>query len=389
MHNRNPIVDNLRGLAMLGVVGIHCGALVQQSATPWPGLYVLCEVLTRFAVPAFFAVSGYGLFRSYPLEQPLRYGAFLRGRLRALVLPYAVWSWFYLVWFQDPGWRAWWWNWPHMLYEFAYGKFCYQLYFMVILFWFYVSLPLWRKLVAWLDGGGRARLWGGLTALTAVQLVLFHINATWWRYPAWMKEYPRLITALHERMSWCPLLYMVVFVLGALAARHEATLRAWLQRNLLPCIALFLAAAAAMLARVSHLRDAGQDIWTAAPQVHQLTPEGLLYTVAFLLCASAMLERLEAHQSPLLSPLAYLSRHSMVVYMVHPVFLDGIPLWLAALAAPAALDGQTVATTPNALSVHIPLLYTATVLFSLAFAQSMSNWGRRFPLLNLLLTGKQ
>ena len=47
---------------MLGVVAIHVGDLVMQSGTPWNWLYLLCEVLSRYSVPTFFFISGYGLF---------------------------------------------------------------------------------------------------------------------------------------------------------------------------------------------------------------------------------------------------------------------------------------------------------------------------------------
>jgi len=373
---RNSVVDNLRGLAMLGVVGIHCGALVRESATPWPWLYVLCEVLTRFAVPTFFAVSGYGLFVSHPLEKDFDYLRFMRSRLRALVLPYTIWSILYLMVFQEIGLSPLAWNWQHMLYEFAYGKFCYQLYFMVILFWFYVSLPLWRKLIALLDGGTRLRLFSGLAVLAAAQLILFHINEVWWTYPGWMKNFPRLVTAIHERMSWLPLLYLFIFVCGALAARHETALRTILRRHLGFWAVLFAAGVAVMLAKLHQRLAAGENIWDAAPHIHQLTPEGLFYTICCLLFFSACFERMEKIRSPLLAPFNMLSRHSMTVYLAHPFFLAKIPSW-------------TLLFFSASCKINLPALYVFVVIFSLCSAALVEKFSRRVPLLALLLTGKK
>ena len=53
---RNTIIDNLRGICMLGVIGIHIGslALAPNNFT----LYLLLEILSRYSVPSFFFISG-------------------------------------------------------------------------------------------------------------------------------------------------------------------------------------------------------------------------------------------------------------------------------------------------------------------------------------------
>lgn len=93
---RNIIFDHLRALSMLGVVAIHVGDLVMQSGTPWNWLYLLCEVLSRYSVPTFFFISGYGLFYSHPLEKPLEYRSFIKKRFKSIGIPYVVTSLFYM-----------------------------------------------------------------------------------------------------------------------------------------------------------------------------------------------------------------------------------------------------------------------------------------------------
>ena len=61
MTERNRTIDKLRGICMLGVLGIHTGSLALMCASPNPHLYMLLEILSRYSVPAFFFISGYGL----------------------------------------------------------------------------------------------------------------------------------------------------------------------------------------------------------------------------------------------------------------------------------------------------------------------------------------
>ena len=93
MSNRN--VDRLRALAMLGVIGIHIGPFVFASSTPRLDLFLLFQVFTRFAVPSFFFISGYGLFCNDALHRPFHYFNFIKKHLITVGLPYFVWSFFY------------------------------------------------------------------------------------------------------------------------------------------------------------------------------------------------------------------------------------------------------------------------------------------------------
>ena len=97
---RNNIIDNIRGLCMLGVIGIHVGslALTPNNFT----LYCFLEVLSRYSVPAFFFISGYGLVctdKTLLTGGSLNYLDCLKKRLRGAGLPYLSWSLFYLAYF--------------------------------------------------------------------------------------------------------------------------------------------------------------------------------------------------------------------------------------------------------------------------------------------------
>ena len=100
MSNRNIVVDRLRALAMLGVIGIHIGPFVFASSTPRLDLFLLFQVFTRFAVPSFFFISGFGLFCNDALHKPFHYFTFIRKHLVTVGLPYFIWSFFYIAMWQ-------------------------------------------------------------------------------------------------------------------------------------------------------------------------------------------------------------------------------------------------------------------------------------------------
>ena len=146
MPERNQIIDDLRGICMLGVIGIHVGSFVLEAPYPNSFLYMLLEILSRYSVPAFFFISGYGLFCQYRPETTIAYLPFLKKRLQSVGLPYVIWSLFYLLYFSAvmPGCINW--QPANILFLLFYGLACYHLYFMVILLWFYFTFPLWHKL---------------------------------------------------------------------------------------------------------------------------------------------------------------------------------------------------------------------------------------------------
>ena len=86
MTERNRTIDKLRGICMLGVLGIHTGSLALMCASPNPHLYMLLEILSRYSVPAFFFISGYGLFCHYKPGTELNYREFIKKRFQRRAL---------------------------------------------------------------------------------------------------------------------------------------------------------------------------------------------------------------------------------------------------------------------------------------------------------------
>ena len=70
---RLPAIEYIRGISMLGVIGIHVGS--QYLMNPMANLHLVAmfETVTRFAVPIFFFISAFGLFYNLDMNKPIKY----------------------------------------------------------------------------------------------------------------------------------------------------------------------------------------------------------------------------------------------------------------------------------------------------------------------------
>ena len=385
MSERNLVVDRLRALAMLGVIGIHIGPFVFASSTPRLDLFLLFQVFTRFAVPAFFFISGFGLFCNDALNKPFHYFNFIKKHLVTVGLPYFVWSFFYIAL----------WQWEDMyrpdrsfsisvlIVKFLLGEGCYHIYFMVILLYFYVSMPFWRWLVRRVSEKSTTGIAASLAVLAGMQILLYQWSATYWNYPPWTQGHAMIIRLLNERMNYLPLFYGFIFVLGGVCAIHEKKIRTLLQEHFTSSLGLFLLSCAVLVWKFKQYVLAGiplEDI--PARYLTQLTPEGLLYTVCWLLFFSAALEKLERaiatekKSERRRSLLDVLSEYSMIIYLIHPLFLYYWLQWFQLL-------GFSIAQVP------VVLFYVLVLITSLIAGIIIHKLAKKCKPVGLLLLGRQ
>lgn len=412
---RNTIIDNLRGICMLGVIGIHIGslALAPNNFT----LYLLLEILSRYSVPSFFFISGYGLActdKGLLSGSRLNYIDFMKKRLRGAGLPYLSWSLFYMLYFWlilPPGFVSW--NPLHVAYVLFFGLGCYHLYFMVILLWFYASYPLWRRLL-------RIIIHQSIPFML-VLLFIFQLAFNWWT------THPGLNTAgwsvlaknfFDYRLNYLPLHYLLIFISGGLAACYWEKFIALLRRyNAMVCIIFAASVAWDVQSCYEAVTVKGYTLIDLANTYHQLSPQGLCYTVGSLLFFCLALDWLErraqakAHteapnalqsipqaashtEAPLggschrkvtergsLTNLLYkaistLSTYSMLIYFVHPLLLD----WLS-----SAYNHFGIIMTVK----KVALSYVLLVLGSLALSILLTKAFEKCSTAKLLFTGKR
>lgn len=378
---RNTIIDNLRGICMLGVIGIHIGslALAPNNFT----LYLLLEILSRYSVPSFFFISGYGLActdKGLLSGSRLNYIDFMKKRLRGAGLPYLSWSFFYMLYFWlilPPGFVSW--NPLHVAYVLFFGLGCYHLYFMVILLWFYASYPLWRQLL-------RIIIHQNIPFML-VLLFVFQLAFNWWT------THPGLNTAgwsvlaknfFDYRLNYLPLHYLLIFISGGLAACYWQKFIALLRKySAIVCLIFAASVAWDVQSCYEAVTIKGYTLIDLANTYHQLSPQGLCYTVGSLLFFCLALDWLErkAQAKGSLANLLYkaisiLSAYSMLIYFVHPLLLD----WLS-----SAYNHFGIIMTVK----KVALSYVLLVLGSLALSILLTKVFANASTLKLLFTGKR
>lgn len=378
---RNTIIDNLRGICMLGVIGIHIGslALAPNNFT----LYLLLEILSRYSVPSFFFISGYGLActdKGLLSGSRLNYIDFMKKRLRGAGLPYISWSLFYMLYFWlilPPGFVSW--NPLHVAYVLFFGLGCYHLYFMVILLWFYASYPLWRRLL-------RIIIHQSIPFML-VLLFIFQLAFNWWT------THPGLNTAgwsvlaknfFDYRLNYLPLHYLLIFISGGLAACYWEKFIALLRKySAMVCVIFAASVAWDVQSCYEAVTVKGYTLIDLANTYHQLSPQGLCYTVGSLLFFCLALDWLErrAQAKGSLTNLLYkaisiLSAYSMLIYFVHPLLLD----WLS-----SSYNHFGIIMTVK----KVALSYVLLVLCSLALSILLTKAFAKCSTAKLLFTGKR
>lgn len=350
---------------MLGVIGIHIGSQYLTNPTPNVHLVALFEIATRFSVPIFFFISAFGLFYHLDPAAPFSYGNFLQRRARTVLVPYLVWSVFYIlhytVLFRDPMLL----NIRAIVKYLFFGFASYQLYFLVILLWFYLLMPLWIWLVR------------RMTRCRLVFLLLFQIFFNYWSsfiFNPYGITNPYLQALMVNRLNYWVLHYVFIFVLGGWLALHWEDFRRFITMNWHGIVFFFVASWAAItgyyywLLSVRHYTPLG-----AINIAHQLCPVGVIYTLAASLFFFAFftLQRYPARLNPIFS---LLGRHSYFAYLVHPLFITYLGLLFERT--------KLVMTAPRAL-----LFYVSVAVLAILSAILARRLGTRFPIVNLLTIG--
>ena len=392
---------------MLGVIGIHIGslALAPNSFT----LYLLLEILSRYSVPSFFFISGYGLActdKGLLAGSTLNYIDFMKKRLRGAGLPYVSWSLFYMLYFWlilPPGFVSW--EPLHVAFVLFFGLGCYHLYFMVILLWFYGTYPLWRKLLRIIIHHNHAFM--------LVLLFIFQLLFNWWTTHPGVNSSTWSVLAKNffdYRLNYLPLHYLLIFIGGGLAAVYWEKFLALLHKYAAGVILLYLASIGwDVYSCYDAVKSKGYSLLDLANTYHQLSPQGLVYTIGSILFFCLALDWLErkannatdiaslrdtANIAPLegscrrkategcapaallYKAISVLSAYSMLIYFVHPLLLD----WITS----AANYFGIIMTVKK-----VTLAYVLLVCGSLALSVLLTRLFAKCSTAKLLFTGKR
>jgi surface polysaccharide O-acyltransferase-like enzyme len=363
-------IDYIRGIAMLGVVGIHTGSMSLSNPHVNIHLFALLEIVSRFSVPIFFFVSAFGLFLSQDLSIPFAYTTYVKRRLRSVFIPYIVWSLLYMIHatLLSGDWTIW--HISILIQYLFFGLASYQLYWLVILLWFYLFMPLWR----WMLKGILTHPLSTLPTLLLMQIVFNYYSS----YLIVTTEHSHSLVdlLLQYRLNYWVLHYVFIFLFGGYCAQNYQEIKQWLRHSKILIVAFFISTLVLMLFFYYFLLfglhyTPEQAVNTA----HQLSPIGILYTFAstlfLLLCFQSY-----SLPKPAANLLRALSTHSYAVYLVHPFFLYYLNELLGRL--------NLLFTAPVTIG-----FYVVVIMLSLTFGRGVKALSRPYPFIGLLLTGSR
>lgn len=187
-------LDFTRVIAMLAVITIHVTStyITRHSNTLILGMNLafLLNQVTRFAVPLFILVSGVSLGLK---GESGSFGAFLRGRLVKIGIPYAVWSALYLLYQNHSDLSAL--SVRSVFRTFLLGQAAPHLYFIVIIFQLYLLVPLLKR---WVKRAPCASLLGSFLISYGIQKLFYFLKYDvdwipdlirpylWMLFPTWI-----------------------------------------------------------------------------------------------------------------------------------------------------------------------------------------------------------
>lgn len=220
-------LDFVRAFAILAVVTIHVTAdatvQLQSGSTAWQG-YVALNKLSNFAVPVFLFLSGLVLFYRYDGDWGAKQAAVFYGRrLRQILIPYLLWSFFYYVYNQGfNGLAAIRVDLSDFASKLLWAETSYHLYYIVIIVQFYILFPLLMTLV------NRSRI---MRLALAPLGIAVQAGAYW--YGQWVGPIP-------HKPSLC-ITYFALFCIGGAIGLHYKAFASWLKRHVWWIIVLALA----------------------------------------------------------------------------------------------------------------------------------------------------
>ncbi len=353
---------------MLGVVGIHIGSqYLTNNPTANLELLALFEIVTRFSVPIFFFISAFGLFYHLNLDEPFSYKSFMKRRFKTVLIPYLVWSLFYILLYTVMNHTL------VLLHPLNFGGIIffglasYQLYFMVLLVWFYVLMPLWIYMVRRMN-----LLWFGV--LFAAQMA-FNYYSSYIMNPYGIEnEFVKAIFVY--RLNYWVLHYVFIFVLGGYLAVHYDKFKLFMQQHLNGIRLFGLITLVGLVAYYYYcIFYNGMNAEGAINTAHQLSPAGLFYTVGatIFLFAEFQYGVLAKHGREFFS---VLGRHSYFIYLAHPVAITFLTMLMAKF--------NIVFT-----ALHSIIFYWCVIILTLIAAGIVRKIGdAKYPLLNELTIGR-
>ena len=325
-------LDPIRAVTALCVIGVHVtsGTLIFYYTALGVELQGAAVTALHFTREIFLTLTAFVLAYGYA-HRPFAFATFWRKRGAGVLLPYVVWSLFY-VWFAVPHlpiarWLG------SAAYATLTGSASYQLYYILLTLELYLILPAFLWLLARVE----RRPWTVLAVSFAAQLALLYLD---YRYiqagPLSRTAFGRWANAWQDRLLF---MYEFPIMLGGVAALHRDRVRAFALRH------GRWAVAALVVGLSVHWLHYGA--WMAADPrgltyaISALQPTMLAYGLAVTLFLYWLACRWAARAAPGEAPRGFrfwqaISNASFGIYLVHAFILSSLVLPSLAPLLPTA-----------------------------------------------------
>lgn len=312
---KNLALEYMRILGMLAVLGIHVGSLIVETAGFSKILFFLYEVFSRYGIPIFFFISGFGLFAKLDTHKPFDYPRFLRHSFLRLLLIYMFWSALYFFHYSNfAGCSIF-----YMLREYfcalvlGYGGF--HLYFLLLLIIFYLLMPLWLRLLKLINN--KPSLY--LPLLIIGQLFFNYFMLRYFKFHTGLKFFDNIYTF---QLNLIVFYYLSTFMLGAYIGNNQAKSKAWLSAHRQCIYAVFGLSLANLIYSTWDLFYIRQfSMMQVTFTLHQLSTQGFLYCTAFIVASFTWFSSVDLENWPHKKFWGFLAGASDIVYFSHPLFL--------------------------------------------------------------------
>ena len=354
---------------MLGVIGIHVGSQYLMNPVANAHLVAVFEIVTRFAVPIFFFISAFGLFYNLDMSKTFDYKNFMQRRFKTVLIPYLTWSFFYII--HDN------WHYGYGLPDISYllkliflGLSKYHLYFLVILLWFYLLMPLWIKIVKNISPKE-------MIALLIVQIIFDYFSSYSTTLNNLIYSLPEnsfLRDLLYWRLNYLVLHYIFIFLLGGYLAVHIDKFFDFIRNNRITIgLAFILSLISLMTYHYILIFIQKLPLEAAVNTAHQLSPLGIIYTITASIFFFTLFSFAKFSEN-VKSILSILGKHSYFAYLFHPFIITYLTLILQ-------MSGR-IMTAPIAI-----IYYFIVLLLSMFIANKFRNLGTKYSLINKLTIG--
>ena len=311
----------------LMVLFSHCAGhpITHLRTDSWQfALLLLLQRLTYVSVYGFFALSGIKLM--LPRSRPIRWGSYMKGRAKALLLPYlaanVIYYSFYCwgIHYYTPDWGT-------FVDYLLHGNLVSPFYFLIVMFQLTLLSPAFRWVTEHISP----------KVALPVALVIS------WGSELYLAKFIGLLIPGYS-YQWSDrtvTTYLVYFLGGCYIGSQYDRFTAWVRAHPLPLAAFFLFSASADLYLLYRLRV--QGVWSdLVPYAHLVY---LLAAILFCFWIALWLDR------PLPRLLARVEQAGFLVYLYHSILISALE-WLA---------GRLGITDAGTLfAIRIPLVYIGT-----------------------------